>query len=231
VEQNSVLIENQKNKLARYDDINWHKNLNFLKEINTPFIVIANEFLDALPVKQFKVENEEVFERCISYKNGEFFFDYKPVKDSRLYKWYGVDLEDGFYEVSEQQVSFLETIIKNKYFRRGLFIDYGYIQGNGDSLQSIYKHKINKIFDNIGLADLTTHVNFAYLSAFCKSLGLESDVMTQGEFLNKMGIQYRFKQLFDIISPDETLTLKEGMQRLCSPEQMGELFKVLIVKK
>ena len=184
VEISPILREKQREAIVL---ATWHTTL---PKLNIPAIVIANEFFDALPIKQFDGE----VERKIELKNGELQFSSKNV--SR--------------ETSPVSESIMAEIAAN--YAGGIIIDYGYITGSGDTFQALHKHKYVNPLENCGEADLTAHVNFGRLAEICGGR-----ITTQGEFLLHYGGAIRAKKLGK----------EADFARLVSPEQMGELFKVL----
>ncbi len=133
----------------------------------------------------------------------------------------------GFSELGKvvQKVSKLNGCI--------LIIDYGYLKPNNqNTLQSVYKHKKNKLFDNLGKADVTSHVNFALLKEFYTKNNLKvKKTITQGKFLKKMGIIKRAEIVEKKMKFDEKTNLYYRLKRLLSSRSMGDLFKVSLAYK
>lgn len=112
----------------------------------------------------------------------------------------------------------------------GIFIDYGHIQpGVGDTLQAMRAHQFDDVFANPGEADLTSHVDFAALAAIARGRGLETRLMTQGDFLVRMGLLERAGALGSNCDAATRERLEGEVQRLAGPDAMGTLFKVLMV--
>ena len=111
-----------------------------------------------------------------------------------------------------------------------LMIDYGYLKANNqDTLQSVMKHKKNKLFENLGNADITAHVNFTLLNEFFSKNGLKiKNIISQKDFLKSMGILERAKILAKNMKFTEQTDLYLRIQRLLSPRYMGDLFKVVL---
>ena len=100
-----------------------------------------------------------------------------------------------------------------------------------NSLQAVSNHKFANILDNIGNVDITHNINFDLFKRFAKQMnGLESNLTTQKEFLLKMGI----KQRAEIISKNKNFSKKADiyfrLKRLIDDKQMGNLFKVMLIK-
>ena len=111
-----------------------------------------------------------------------------------------------------------------------LLIDYGYLKPyNQSTLQSVIKHRKNNPLNNLGKADVTSHVNFALLNEFFLKNNLKvKKVITQKEFLEKMGIVQRAEILSKKMKFREQSDLYLRLKRLLSPNLMGSLFKVML---
>ena len=194
VEISPYLREMQRRKLQNHT-VNWHDEF---PKLNIPTIVIANEFFDALPIKQFVGEKE----RKIIETKGELAFNLK-VK-SGIVK-----------ETCLSGIALMEKITANPHVIAGIIIDYGYQQSQGiDTLQAVKKHKYHDVLANPGEADLTAHVDFNALSRAAKK---PCRFYSQSEFLLAHGAVPRAK----------VLNKEKDLLRLTDPKQMGELFKVL----
>ena len=114
-----------------------------------------------------------------------------------------------------------------------LLIDYGFIKNSNEStLQSVKAHKKNKLFNNIGKADITSLVNFNLLKEYFFKNNLDvNKITTQGLFLKKIGILNRAEILSKKMNFKEKSDLYIRLQRILSPKQMGELFKVVFAYK
>jgi len=112
-----------------------------------------------------------------------------------------------------------------------LFIDYGYDRyGTGDTLQALENHQYADVFENPGQADLTAHVNFKKLSDITTNHKAASTaIVTQGAFLKELGIEHRAQQLIQNATEDQKNDIMTAVERLISPDQMGELFKVMAI--
>ena len=109
-------------------------------------------------------------------------------------------------------------------------IDYGYLKPNNqNTLQSVIKHKKNKLLNNLGKADVTSHVNFTLLNEFFSKNNLKiKNVISQKNFLETMGIIQRAKIVAKKMKFTEQSDLYLRIQRLISPRYMGDLFKVIL---
>jgi len=233
-EKSPSLIKIQKKKLIKTQII-WISKINKLKKL--PNIFVANEFFDAIAIKQFRKKNNSWFEKFINFndKNKVSFFekkiDIKKVEKKIKFK---LAQNQNFIEYSEQGLNYLKDICKIIKRNTGglLLIDYGYTNGKmKNTLQAISNHKFANILENIGDVDITHNINFNLFKKFMKQMGgLESNLTTQKKFLIKMGI----KQRAEIISKNQNFLRKADiyyrLHRLIDEKQMGNLFKFMLIK-
>tara|TARA_A100001011_G_scaffold398595_1_gene503614 strand:+ start:137 stop:1180 length:1044 start_codon:yes stop_codon:yes gene_type:complete len=229
-ENSTSLIQVQKKRLKR-KKISWIKNFD---EIQTgPVLFFGNEFLDAIPIKQFKKKGNIIYERFLSFKNGKFIKEiFKKVdpKTFKKIKYWNLNNKK-IIEYPEMGFKVLESICKIIKKNKGgiLLIDYGYTSSRGmDTLQSLKRHKRNDLFESVGKADITHLVDFSLLKRFFKMKNLFSNkIVTQSFFLKKLGIIERA----EILNKNSLFTEKSDMyyrlERLLSDKKMGELFKVI----
>ena len=114
-----------------------------------------------------------------------------------------------------------------------LMIDYGYIKSNNqNTLQSVKQHKKNELLKNLGKADITSHVNFNLLTEFFLKENLKvKKIVTQKEFLQRMGIMERAEIIARKLKFREKTNLYLRLKRLISSKMMGHLFKVILAYK
>lgn len=196
-----------------------------------PILLVANEFLDALPVRQLvKTESgwREVMVTCV---------------DGRFVETVGVQPMEAALPEARRDAP-LGTVIETspaaasvvfevagRLANQGgaaLFIDYGHADGrHGSSLQAVRDHRKVDPFAAPGEADLSAHVDFAQLAQIAQSRGSRwLGTLTQGDFLRALGIEARAEALSQH-APQHREALQAAKDRLISPEQMGELFKVM----
>ena len=224
IETSNKLKLLQKEKLLGYaEKLSWHKDITALPEVFT--IVIANEFFDALPVKQFKCEGGHVYERVVDFSEKGFEFAYISAGPQVRAEF----KEGEILEISPTSEQYAIAISKHikRYGGAAVISDYGYVEyAQGETLQALKAHKYHPVLKDIGQADITAHVNFKTLEKeFCKS-GLKAQIQTQSEFLLENGIMLRATQLIKKAGRDK---IKADLDRLLSPNQMGEIFKLLSV--
>ena len=112
-------------------------------------------------------------------------------------------------------------------------IDYGYLKPNNqNTLQSVMNHKKNSLFNNLGKADITSHVNFKLLQEFFIKNNLKvKKVTSQQKFLRNMGIIERAEIIGKKMKFIEQSKMYLRLKRLLNRDQMGELFKVILAYK
>lgn len=241
-EINPHFINKQKLHLASYDlEITWVSDLKKLPQ--KPLIVIANEFFDALPIKQYVKVKEKWFENVliVDPMDGHIKYSKIEVKDllQKQLLFDHPNAQDG--AIIEESVESLEIIRKlsghlQKKSGAMLIIDYGYdlygkerTRGQYNStLQAIKDHQYCSVISTLGDADLTSHVDFYALQNATAPYGIKDCVVsTQRDFLLKYGIEIRLDELKKGASSEEVAILDKQVFRLVSEDQMGNLFKVL----
>lgn len=237
VETSPVLRGIQKETLSSHAKrVEWHESLADVPAGAT--IIIANEFLDALPVRQFMLRGEDWFERCVGIADDgalEFRLSPAPLNDtSRIPDSIRKTARDGdIAEVCQAMGDIMRTIAARSETApaAALFIDYGHIESApGDTLQAVRAHGYMSPLAAPGHDDLTAHVDFARLTGLAQSAGLKAHgPMTQGAFLMALGLQERTQRLAANASEETAHSILSGAKRLAEPGQMGELFKVLAV--
>lgn len=237
VESNSSLKELQ--MLALRDYITrtaWLTGVDALPE-DLPFILIANEFLDAMPIKQFVLDNNVWKERVVvADKSGELKFTKSDrVIDTAIPLPTVTDLrKNAVYEFSPAIAAISETLAQKvkKCGGYALMIDYGYGCERPpckDTLQSLYKHRPSSVLSHIGEQDITAHVDFNTVRAAGAKIGCNmTSLCTQTTVLIALGIEIRAAILSKNASNDrQRLTIRAGLQRLIKDDQMGSLFKAM----
>jgi cyclopropane-fatty-acyl-phospholipid synthase len=217
-------------------DVKWIKNFDSIKK--GPVLFFGNEFVDAIPIKQFKRIKGSLFEKNYTinkkYNMKEIFLkasnsNLKIIKSYKSFKKLNfVELPKlGFQELKKisRKISKLNGCI--------LLIDYGYTKPNNqNTLQSVMKHKKNPLLNNLGKADITSLVNFGLLKEFFSKNNLQvENIITQKQFLENLGILNRAENLAKNMKFSEQSDLYLRLKRLLSPNLMGELFKVILAYK
>ena len=232
-ERSEKLIKIQKKKINSRK-VSWIKNLDHIK--NGPVVFFGNEFLDALPIKQFKRIKNNIYEKYVVVKNKKINFILKKASKINIKKLKNYKLldHDGIIEYPEYGFKELDKVCSKirKLNGGALFIDYGYyVKKNINTLQSVFKHKFNDLRKNIGNSDVTSLVNFdLYRKHFILNDLYTEKIISQSEFLQRMGILERYKILSDKMNNKKKIDLYSRIQRLISPSMMGESFKVIFTK-
>jgi cyclopropane-fatty-acyl-phospholipid synthase len=233
LEKSQFLKKIQKKKLNSHK-ITWLNSINKLK--NGPNIFLANEFFDALPIKQFIKKNNKWYEKSIKKNNinkFEFVNVITNIKDLEKKIKINLSKNQKIIEFSPLTYDYLNIISKKiNIFQGGLLIvDYGYLKKKmRDSLQSVYKHNFNNVLDNFGKSDITYNLNFFLLKKIVKKLNLKVVGLTsQRNFLTKLGILDRAEILAKNLQFSKKADIYYRIKRLIDRNFMGELFKVMFV--
>ena len=234
--EKSNLLKNIQKKNIKEKKINWLNSINKIKD--GPLLFFGNEFFDAIPIKQFKKKNNKIYEKHLNLQNGllnKIILKKAPNEMIKELKKFNLIKSDGVIEYPKLGLEELNVIIRKiKKFKGGLLlIDYGFLENrNIDTLQSVKNHKKNKIFENIGKADITSHVNFKLLrDYFVKNKLKTNKIVTQSFFLKKIGIINRAEILSKRMSFKDKSDLYFRLERILDPKYMGRLFKVIFAYK
>lgn len=186
----------------------WHDSVDDLPA--APLLLVANEFLDALPVRQFIAG----VERKVMIAAGGLAFD----RDGEIVER---------SPAREDAVTAIATCLASR-GGAALIIDYGHERtAPGDTIQAVSGHRYVPTLVDPGEQDLTAHVDFEAVGRAASEAGAKvTAVMTQGEWLNRLGIGARAAALATA-NPERIPELEQAVDRLCHEEQMGQLFKVM----
>jgi len=233
LETSPALRKMQSELLADTAQITWHDDMpTLLDDTSGPVFGIANEFFDALPVSQVIRQNGTWHHRLVGVKDGRLGFTIGAAftgNDPAL----PVDGEDGMVaELCPQADLVMHHLGRAVAMRGGAFlvIDYGRDGNPGDSLQAVAAHRAVDIFHEPGHSDLSHWVDFAALSRAAAASGARLvGPVSQGRFLMRIGLAARAEQAAAHASPEDRRALLAAIDRLTSPEQMGEVFKVALL--
>ena len=235
VETSPPLRDRQRAMLnERGRPLTWHDDL--AQTPDSPSIVIANEFFDALPVFQAVRADDGWHERMVGLDHqGRLAFGLNPTVLSgfehvlppalagaapgAVYEWRaGTEAE----KICRRLVA---------HGGAALIVDYGHTEsGFGDTLQAVRAHRFVDLLSTPGEADLTAHVDFAALARAAKQSGIAAHgPMTQGDFLRCLGIEARAERLKHNAAPAQANAIDAALARLTGhgPGQMGAPFKAL----
>lgn len=232
VETSAPLKEAQRAALSGAPvPVSWHEDLR--EAPGGPAILIANEFFDCLPLRQFAFDaaQKRWRERMVAFEDGAFRFALDAAGEAPPGVAPGSDsLEDG--EILERRSvrSVMDLFAANAPFA-ALIIDYGYaLPSFGDTVQAVRRHRFAGLFDAPGEADVTAHVDFLHLKQAAAEANLQAfGPMPMGEWLLRLGLEARLGQLLRRASHEEIEDMHSRVARLVDPAQMGALFKVLVL--
>ena len=233
-EKSNFLIDHQKKNLVS-ENISWVKDI---KKINScPTLYLANEFFDSIPIKQFFKKKGDWVERFVKLKNlkkAEFRerkIDIKKLEQNLNFK---ISKNQNIIEYSPETFKYLKTICKIIQKNGGgiLIIDYGYLNSKmHETLQAINNHKYSNVLEDIGDSDITYNINFNLFQKFTNQFyNLNSIITNQKKFLTSMGILKRAEIISENIPFSKKTDLFYRIRRLIDEKQMGELFKVMLIK-
>jgi SAM-dependent MidA family methyltransferase len=199
-------------------------------------IIIANEFFDVLPIKQYKKADVSNWQEIVvKEQNDQLYFDaiYSKIELSD-YVNAGVN---GIVEVSKASIDSMNDYcqILSKHLGAMLIIDYGYYLNPRErqfdqylsTLQAVKNHKFHDVLENLGSADLTAHVDFYALKQIVSQFCFQKiKLCTQRDFLKLLGIDLRLQKLV-LTNPSNAITLMNQYNYLLG--NMGNLFKVLSI--
>jgi NADH dehydrogenase [ubiquinone] 1 alpha subcomplex assembly factor 7 len=220
-------------QLASVPAARLHNSIDDLPD-DGPLMIIANEFFDALPVRQLVATHAGWRERVVARDRGTKFvalpgshaMDNLVPLDFRSAPMHSI------YETSPDASGFMYEIASRLRKQGGvmLVVDYGYAQpGLGSTLQSVKDHQFVDPFDDPGARDLTAHVNFLEIANLARMRDLRiSGPMEQGAWLSALGINQRAASLAEI-SPEHADEIFAARNRLVNGSEMGSLFKVLAI--
>jgi NADH dehydrogenase [ubiquinone] 1 alpha subcomplex assembly factor 7 len=194
-----------------------------------PLFLVANEFFDALPIRQFRRTGPGWQERLIGIEEARLAFTFGPVRMLP-----GLDrrfplLPDGSVAEVSEAGERIAALLGAQIAREGgaaLVIDYGAREGSGDTLQAVRGHAPADPLEAPGEADLTAHVGFRALgraAAPARSFG----PVGQGAFFGRLGIGARAERLAAGKSAEAQARIAGELRRLTDPREMGEVFKVM----
>jgi len=227
VETSPVLRQMQQGKLAAYQPT-FHDHFQHVP--SGPMLLVANEFVDALPIMQFDRRDGAWHERQIAFDEVSGTLTIRTAPQPSLMGPILPEAPDG--SVLETRTLSPEIYIAARLRDDGgaaLIIDYGYYPSqSADTLQAVRQHKPVSIVESPGEVDLTAHVNFHYIEVTAAGNGAAvHGPVTQAQFLIELGIAAREAALLKTATPDQQIAIRSGCRRLIEPAEMGTLFKVL----
>ena len=226
VEASAPLRSRQAETLKTFD-ITWADTVSELPK--GPIWLVANEFFDALPVRQFQRDGDAWRERCIGLTGETLSFGLSPIGPQPALDHRLDDTRDGdLVEWCAPSSAIIAEVGMRiaAYGGAALIIDYGDWRSLGDTLQAMRGHAATDPLDAPGTADLTTHVDFEAL-ALAAAPAAYTRLTPQGVFLERLGITDRARTLATDMNSLALDAHIAAHRRLTHPEEMGNLFKVL----
>ena len=189
----------------------WHDAIAGLPG-DGPLLIVANEFLDALPIRQHvgKVERRVIVAGdVLAFDRDGDIVESSPARDSAV------------------------RAIATRIVASGgvaLLIDYGHVAtAPGDTLQAVRAHRFAPVLGSPGDQDLTAHVDFPRVAEVARAAGASvTHPAEQGPWLERLGIIARARALANS-APERTAEIEQARARLCRPDRMGSLFKLLAI--
>ncbi len=191
--------------------------------------MVANEFFDALPVRQFRRADPGWQERRVGLADGRLAFNFGPLRtDADLDARFPLAPDGVLVEVGAAGEAIARYLGARIAADGGaaLMVDYGAWDGTGDTLQAVRAHARADPLDAPGTADLTTHVRFRALAEAARPAQAFGPV-GQGAWLLRLGAAVRAARLAEGRPPGLAAAIAGQLRRLTDPAEMGTLFKVM----
>ena len=205
----------------------WHDRLEDVPD--GPLLLVANEFLDALPVRQFVHSGGAWRERMVGVSGGALAFGLSPPTAPAFLADRLADTAEGEVVEWRPATAPLMAEVERRIAGAGgaaLLIDYGGWRSRGDTLQAVRGHAPADPLEAPGEADLTAHVDFEAVARAAPGLAA-SGLTTQGAFLERLGATARARALARGLEGEALAQAVAAHRRLTHPDEMGTLFKVL----
>ncbi len=232
VEASPVLRAVQQRRLGAAEPV-FVASIDALPE--EPLLLIANEFLDALPIRQLVRGRVEWAERVVTLDEADRLVFADGPENPTLALLVPAALRalppGTVVEICPAAASLAASLGERLVQQPGaaLFIDYGYFpSAPGPTLAALRRHQAAAVLDDAGDADLSAHVDFATIAMVARAAGaIVHGPVAQGTFLAALGAEARLKALSADATPARRALLDSGLKRLLDPAQMGNLFKAL----
>ncbi|HYX02213.1 MAG TPA: SAM-dependent methyltransferase [Reyranella sp.] len=228
VEINERLQALQRSALAGFRP-SWHARLDDVPE--GPTLLIANEFFDALPVRQFEKTDHGWAERMVGLDSDGETLRFALAPGVTPFAALLPEASTGAQAEISEAARAVAGAIGTRLRRQGgwaLIVDYGDERaGRGASLQAVREHRGAPILERPGETDLSAHVDFA---ALARATGMPTfGPVAQGDFLRRIGAWQRAAALKARAGEAEKVAIDAALARLIESDQMGTLFRVMAV--
>ncbi len=243
IEKSPYHIEIQKTILKEFDIVDWKQDIIDFQDESVEGIIFSNELFDAFPVHMIRKKDGKIYEIFIQLnKNDEVVEIEKEAPQEILdyLKELNINIPEGMTtEINLDAVDYIQKI--GKKLKKGyvITIDYGYPSAElykeyrkRGTLLCYYRHKYSEdYYKNVGMQDITAHVNFSALNYFGKKSGLELTGFTdQAHFLSNLGLMEIIMELQEK-GDFESYERINRLKTLVLPKGMGEKFKILVQHK
>lgn len=220
--------------------------IQWLETLPTQFqgVMLANEVLDAFPVHRFLIDHDAIQEYYVGWKDDAFvWITDKPTSSElenevqKIKETYLSDIDHYTSELNLYAGAWLHTISESLASGAILLIDYGFPrdvyyhpQRSQGTLMCHYRHRAHpNPLILVGLQDITAHVDFSFIAECAVKAGLSVErYSTQADFLLQFGMLDEVKEELDLV---KRLEISRQIQTLLMPHEMGELFKVMLLRK
>ncbi|MBM3569783.1 MAG: class I SAM-dependent methyltransferase [Alphaproteobacteria bacterium] len=233
VEVNPALRALQREKLPAAE---WHAHVSELPDAAT--ILLANEYFDALPIRQFQKTDSGWHERLVDHEpeTDRLRLVLAPTPASRLVPEVLAQAPlHSVHEIAAPAIAQLRLIAERlaAFGGAALVVDYGYVgPATGETLQAVRRHAFADVLDRPGESDLSAHVDFDALRRAADEAGAEvHGPVGQGEFLRRLGIDARADGLARNAAPDGAAAIRSQHRRLTAESAMGSLFKAMAIQR
>ena len=233
--ETSGRLRHEQQKRLRRDDLRLHWADAFADVPPGPALIVANEFFDCLPIRQFQHVRGGWRERLVGLdtenKRLSFVLDKTPAPQDLISPSPADAKEGDIFEISEARRDFVTDICRvlTEFDGRALIFDYGHMaSGLGDTFQAVRRHQYWPPLAEPGRADVTAHVDFEALARIAIEGGAAvHGPTTQGAFLERLGLPVRVDALRQGKPDALAREIEAGAHRISAPSEMGEIFKVM----
>ena len=234
VEINQVLTDIQKKNLKAWP-VKWYENFADFVDSNSDreIFFVSNELFDFFAIDQY-VQTEEGWRERVVQEREFILADF----DKKVHDFVEKEVDSlapigAVFEYSVESRNFMKQLCEALKKQGGIaiIIDYGFIKNKfANTLQAIKNHKKCDVLEAPGEADITALVDFNSLQKIVKNIGLNQSIVSQAHFLISLGIEER-RTIMIGANPKKAREINSAIDRLIGLDQMGELFKCLIVWK
>ena len=243
IEKSPYHIKVQKEVLKEFDNVKWVQDIIDFEDESIEGVILSNELFDAFPVHMIRKKNGKIYEIHIKVKDDDTVEEIEVPASKEILDYLNelrIDIPEGMTtEVNLDAADYIQKI--GKKLKKGyvITIDYGFPSKElykpyrmKGTLICYHKHKYSENFyENVGLQDITSHVNFSALKHYGEKAGLKTLGFTdQAHFLINLGLMDIFSQLQEN-GDYQSYERINRLKTLILPKGMGEKFKVLVQYK